>query len=210
MGRTLAWAPKAWFGNTSAGSAPLNLKAAIAFATELGVKIADFSPRLEEVRKVLASGVPEDDQRVINVELEIPPRSRLPLLSWVRAGAKDEANEPYAPGAAEEWIDFDTAASSRAFCLRVRGDSMVNPTGAEPTFPDGCIIGVEPRRRPKSREFAVFRFTDSDEATFKQYFVEGGGLKYLKPLNPSYPNIQISNDVQLVGTVFEKRVIAKY
>jgi SOS-response transcriptional repressor LexA len=191
------------------GKRPLNLKAAIAFATELGVKISDFSPRLEKLRQVLASGVPEDDQRAINVEFERSAGSRLPLISWVRAGVKDEANEPFAPGAADEWFDFDTAASTSAFCLRVRGDSMVNPSGAEPTFPDGCIIGVEPRRRPKSREFAVFRFNDSDEATFKQYFIEGG-LKYLKPLNPSYPTIPISPDVQLVGTVFEKRIVSRY
>jgi SOS-response transcriptional repressor LexA len=135
--------------------------------------------------------------------------ARLPLISWVSAGLKDEANDPYGPGNAEQWIDFDTHASASAFCLRVRGDSMMTPDGSEPTFPDGCIIGVEPKRRPKSREFAVFRFNDSDEATFKMYIVDGP-LKLLKPLNPSYPNIVLGPDAQLVGTVFEKRIISKY
>lgn len=136
-------------------------------------------------------------------------RSRLPLISWVRAGLLDEANDPYAAGNAETYIDFDSEASSSAFCLRVRGDSMMSPDGKEPTFPDGCIIAVEPRRQPKSREFAVFRFNDSDEATFKM-FVSDGPLKILKPLNPSYPNIVLSPDAQLAGTVFEKRIISRY
>lgn len=139
-----------------------------------------------------------------------PPRgSRLPLISWVSAGLKDEANDPYAPGNAEMWVDFEAEASSSAFCLRVRGDSMMRPDGREPTFPDGCIIGVEPRRRPKSGEFAVFRFNDTDEATFKQYIADGP-MRILKPLNPSYPNIPLGSDAQLAGTVFEKRIISRY
>jgi SOS-response transcriptional repressor LexA len=144
-----------------------------------------------------------------NVEPYPIRRSRLPLISWVSAGLKGDANDPYAPGNAEAFIDFDSDASSSAFCLRVRGDSMVRPDGSEPSFPDGCIIGVEPRRKPKSLEFAVFRFNDSDEATFKQYVVDGP-LRLLKPLNPSYPNIVLSTDAQLVGTVFEKRIITRY
>jgi SOS-response transcriptional repressor LexA len=144
-----------------------------------------------------------------NVEEYHTRGSRLPLISWVSAGLKDDANDPYAPGNAEEWIDFDSEASSSAFCLRVRGDSMVQPGGSEPSFPDGCIIGVEPRRRPKSREFAVFRFNDTDEATFKQY-VKDGPLQLLKPLNPAYPTIALGPDAQLVGTVFEKRIITKF
>lgn len=144
-----------------------------------------------------------------NTEVAQRSGSRLPLISWVAASAPREANDPYAPGNAEAWIDFDGEASSSAFCLRVRGDSMMRPDGSEPSFPDGCIIGIEPRRRPKSREFAVFRFNDADEATFKQY-VTDGPLKMLKPLNPTYPNIVLGPDAQLVGTVFEKRIITSY
>jgi SOS-response transcriptional repressor LexA len=144
-----------------------------------------------------------------NVEEHPSARARLPLISWVSAGLREEANDPYAPGNAEAWVDFDSPASSSAFCLRVRGDSMRNPTGEEPNFPDGCIIAIEPKRKPKSREFAVFRFSDTDEATFKQYIVDGP-LKFLKPLNPIYPVMGLGPDARLVGTVFEKRIISKY
>lgn len=142
-----------------------------------------------------------------NVESRPPPRSRLPLISWVSAGMRENAFDPYAPGTAAEWIDFDAPASKSAFCLRVRGDSMVRPDGTG--FPDGSYIAVEPRRMPKSGEYAVFRFNDADEATFKQY-VTDGPLKLLKPLNPSYPTIALGPDAQLVGTVFEKRIIERF
>ena len=144
--------------------------------------------------------------------VEVPrAKFRLPLISWVSAGLSDEANDPYAPGNAEDWIDFDGPASSSAFCLRVRGRSMESPDGKEPHFPDGCLIAVEPRRRPLSGDCAVFRFNDRNEATFKQY-IESGDLRLLKPLNPDpeYKIYTIGPDAQLVGTVFEMRVVRKY
>jgi SOS-response transcriptional repressor LexA len=142
-----------------------------------------------------------------NVEPFREPRAKLPLISWVSAGGREEANDPYLPGAAEAWIEFDTLASKSAFCLRVRGISMVRPDGTG--FPDGCLIAVEPARKPASGDFVVVRFNDDNEATFKQYFVEGR-TKYLRPLNPSYPTLMVSPDAQMVGVVFEKRVIEKF
>lgn len=142
-----------------------------------------------------------------NVEDYATKGSRLPLISWVSAGLRDDANDPYAPGNAEAWVDFEGMASRSAFCLRVRGQSMIRADGTG--FPDGCLIAVEPRRLPKSGEFAVFRFNTTDEATFKQ-FVLDGPLQILRPLNPAYPIIVLSDDAQLVGTVFEKRIIEKF
>lgn len=144
-----------------------------------------------------------------NVEEVTPPRFKLPLISWVSAGLKEDAFDPYAPGNAEAWIDFDGPFSPGAVCLRVRGQSMTSSNGTEPTFPDGCFIGVEPDRMPKSGEFAVFRFNNSNEATFKRY-VKDGPLELLVALAAGYPVITLSDDAQLVGTVTEKRIITRY
>lgn len=84
---------------------------------------------------------------------------------------------------------------------------MVRPDGTG--FPSGCYIAVEPRRAPKSGDFVVVRFNDSDEAAFKQYFIEGG-TQYLRPLNPTYPTLGVPPDAQMVGVVFEKRVIERF
>lgn len=84
---------------------------------------------------------------------------------------------------------------------------MVRPDGTG--FPNGCYIAVEPRRKPKSGDFVVVRFNDSDEAAFKQYFIEGG-TQYLRPLNPTYPTLGVPPDAQMVGVVFEKRIVEKF
>lgn len=132
------------------------------------------------------------------VELQkLDVASRIPLISWVAAGAWNEAFDPYAPGAASEWIAVPGEHSADAVALRVRGDSM------EPRFPDGCVIIVEPHRQPKSGQFVVVRNNDWNEATFKQYVVDGG-VKLLKPLNSRYPVQQIGPGTVLVGVIVRK------
>lgn len=173
-------------------------------ADKLPILAALYRCTIDELFKGPQGRVAEE-----NTEYVPPARFHLPLISWVSAGMREEAADPYAAGNAESWIDFDGPCSSSSFCLRVRGNSMTRTDGAEPTFPDGSIIGVDPRRKPKSREFAVFRFNDTNEATFKQYIIDGP-LNLLVALNPNYPPIVIGPDAQLVGTVFEKRVIAKF
>jgi SOS-response transcriptional repressor LexA len=142
-----------------------------------------------------------------NVEEIRQPGARLPLISWVRAGLRDNVFDPYAPGAAEAFIDFESRASSSAFCLRVRGDSMLRPDGTG--FPDGCLIAVEPRKIAKSMDFVVVRFENTDEATFKQLILDGP-LKMLRPLNPSYPSMAMSPDAHISGVVIEKRIIERF
>lgn len=142
----------------------------------------------------------------INVD-PAPEAYRLPMVSWVRAGLRDEAHNPWAPGMADDWIEFDSRGSVRSFCLKVRGDSMQKPDGSG--FPDGCIIAVDPMRKPRGGDFVVVRFADTDEATFKQYIIDGP-VKLLKPLNPSYPTFQVPPDAHLAGVVFEMRIVKKF
>ena len=133
--------------------------------------------------------------------------SSLPLISWVAAGLRNDANDPYAPGAAEAWVRFDSRGSRSSYCLRVRGDSMVRPDGTG--FPDGCFIAVDPARRPRGGDFVVVRFNDSDEATFKQYVVDGPS-KLLRPLNTDFPTLMVTPDSQLAGVVFEKKLVESF
>jgi SOS-response transcriptional repressor LexA len=189
------------------GRRPLNVTAAAAFARGLGVAVSDFSKRLAVELTLLSRAVAET-----NTEYVPDARQRFPLISWVKAGLSEEAFDPYAPGAAEAWIDYEGPhVSSISFYLRVRGRSMESPDGREPTFPDGCLILVDPRRRPLSGECCVWRFDSRNEVTFKQY-TRRGDLQELKPLNPDpeYKNYVIGDDARLVGTVTEKKIITRY
>lgn len=128
------------------------------------------------------------------------------VVSWVNAGSRSEAVEPYEPGAAPT-VDFETAPTRGDYALQVRNDSMVRPDGSG--FPDGCYIAIQHARRAKSGDFVVVRFRDTDEATFKQLIIDGP-VKIMKPLNPNYKPFMLPPDAVIVGVVCEKRLTEKF
>lgn len=131
---------------------------------------------------------------------------RVPLISWVQAGMPEIVADPYAPGVADEWVETEAAVSRHTYCLRVRGDSMVRPDGTG--FPPGTIIVVDPELEARNNNFVVVRFSNSDEATFKQLVIDGPN-KLLRALNPGYPSIPVSDDARLCGVVIEKRLVER-
>lgn len=143
----------------------------------------------------------------LNAVSESTSYRKVPLISWVRAGTKNPVSDPYQPGAAEEWEDVTVPASRGTFALRVRGDSMVGPNGDG--FPEGAIIIVDPEIPAKSGDYVVVRFENSDEATFKRLVVDGP-LKLLRPLNPNYPIITVTDDARLCGVVVEVNVRRRF
>ncbi|OVZ76913.1 hypothetical protein CBW55_03995 [Yersinia intermedia] len=46
--------------------------------------------------------------------------------------------------------------------------------------------------------------TDDNEATFKKLIVDAG-VKYLKPLNPSYRLIELNGNCKILGVVVDAR-----
>ncbi len=120
-------------------------------------------------------------------------RGRVPLISWVQAGAFSEAIDLTHPGFAEEFIDTTVKARSHTFALRVSGDSM------EPDFPAGTILIVEPELEAHANDFVIVK-NGAEEATFKQ-LVRDGSDWYLKPLNSRYPIKPWDQSIHIVGVV---------
>ena len=83
---------------------------------------------------------------------------------------------------------------------------MYNPVG-EPTFSDGDLILVEPELEAHNGSLVVVTLDDEHEATFKQLVIEGD-KKYLKALNPSWPEriIQVNGNATICGVVINKVV----
>ena len=133
-----------------------------------------------------------------NTEPGPEPIRYLPLISWVQAGAWAEIADPREPGTYEKLVPVTRRYSNRAFALRIVGDSMSAPDGD--SFPDGSIIAVEPNQEAKSGSYVVVRTVGSDEATFKQLVIEGD-RRYLKPRNPRYPIIEITQEATICGVV---------
>lgn len=134
-----------------------------------------------------------------NVTPALDTRGRVPVISWVQAGDWQNAVDNFHPGHAEEWVEITCPQKAHTFALRVKGDSMVSPSGA-PSFPEGFILVVEPEMDFAPGDFVVAMNGD-EEATFKQ-IVKDGGDWYLKPLNPNYRMKPLGN-AKIVGVVRE-------
>ena len=124
---------------------------------------------------------------------------KVPLISWVQAGAWCEAIsniEGYDP---DSWLSCPVPMSSHGYALKVKGDSMTNP-GPGRSYPTGCIIFVDPEAEAKAGDRVIARVPRTNEATFK-ILAEDAGRKFLRPINPQYPIIDITEETHICGKV---------
>lgn len=132
------------------------------------------------------------------------PKGRYPLISWVSAGSWAEAVEPYALEEIDKWYESDTHIEGPAFWLRVEGDSMTAPYGL--SIPQGMLILIDTGREAKNGSLVVAKLTDANEATFKKLVIDSGlGKRYLQPLNPNQPRIEIDGNCKIIGVAIEQR-----
>ncbi len=160
---------------------------------ESGINAPDFD-RLEPLADAL--GVSVSDLFAMaetgNVETAPEIKGTVPLISWVQAGHWNDVIDNLHPGEGER-ISTTYRVRKHTYALRVRGDSM------EPKFPDGAILIVEPDENPEPGAYVIVRH-NGGEATFKQLMLDGN-TRYLKPLNPRYPIMEIRPDAVFCGVV---------
>lgn len=125
---------------------------------------------------------------------------KVPLIAWDQVRRQFESMEAAREqDGAESVVHDDPLLDQRAFALKVRGDSMVNSEG-KPTFPEGCIIIVEPTDAPSPGEYVIVQLSTAKEAVFKK-LVEFDGQLWLTPLNSRYPNSPMPDDARFIGVV---------
>lgn len=122
---------------------------------------------------------------------------KVPLISWVQAGAWCEANAELHDG--ETWLSCPVTISENGYALKVLGDSMTNP-GPGRSYPAGCIIFVDPEAETKPGDRVIARVPRTNEATFK-ILASDAGRQFLRPINPQYPIIDITEETHICGKV---------
>lgn len=125
---------------------------------------------------------------------------KIPLISWVQAGAFCESPDVFLPGDAEDWIPCPTRHGPSTYALAVRGDSMTSPYPGQRSYPAGIIIFVDPDRVVENGSRVIAKDPETGEVTFKVY-VEDSGRRFLKPINPAYPSIPITGEIGICGVV---------
>jgi len=159
----------------------------------------EFMPDRGMVKPFTEEELLQTAERGYEIERGIP--SKVPLISWVRAGIWMGISDIFYPGEADEWVSVVSPVGENSFALRVHGDSM------SPEFNPGDIIVVDPDKLPENGSYVVAKIeTDSQngEATFKQ-FVRDADRVYLKPLNRQYPVMDMTGvKFKIVGKVVQK------
>lgn len=145
----------------------------------------------------LQYGTPSVNERPSAYSIEAPVFS-IPLISEVSAGVWCESPDEFQPGDAEEWLPRPKNAGDKTFALAVDGDSMTSQIPGQRSYPHGTIIYVDPDKPFANGSRVVGRANGN--YTFK-LFVEDAGKKYLKPINPTYDKIDITDDVHICGVV---------
>lgn len=129
-------------------------------------------------------------------------KGQVPLVSWVQAGNWCEAYQPVDISGVERWLDCPVSHSPGTFVLRVRGDSMTAPSGNGRTYPEGCLIFVDPEKQdPNNGDRIVACLQGANEVTFKVFKYEDG-RRWLQPLNPTHEPIR--EPFKVLGTVIGK------
>ena len=136
--------------------------------------------------------------------LPAKPRVRVPIINWVQAGNWAEIEPNFDLSEAENWHDIYNGRPGRhSFALVVEGDSMVSPYPSDRSFPPGTVLVVDPDRGACAGDYVVAKDVSTQQATFKR-LAHDAGRWYLKPLNPSYPTIEIDDPaMRVIGRVIE-------
>lgn len=125
------------------------------------------------------------------------PPNRIPILSW-----KQVANAPdledFDKMYIKEYVPHLFTDELGHYALRIQGDAMTAPSGYMVSFREGDLIQVDQAKRPQHNDFVVTVLPGANEAALRQY-VEEGGMRYLKPLNPQYPLIEVDDRVRFCG-----------
>jgi len=128
-----------------------------------------------------------------NVALAMPPRFRVPVISWVRAGNFDLMEDQRTLEDVKEWVYLDKKPGPRSFALVVKGPSM------EPRFHEGDFLVVDPDAEWTDGSFVILGNGDN-EATFKQIVREGGEW-WARPLNPQFAAKKLDPTCRVIGRV---------
>ena len=133
---------------------------------------------------------------------------RIPVLSWVQAGAWNDIGCDDPAMTCTEWTETSADVSDHAFALMIRGDSMFNPNDRR-SLADGIMVVVDTvfNSDPESlnHKIVVAMLEGTNEATIKEFVKDGPNI-YLNPLNPRYPIMPIDSNCRIVAVAKEGKI----
>jgi len=147
---------------------------------------------VDKVKSSLSNSAPIPQQNLAG---------RVPLISWVAAGAWEDPVDNFHIGDAEEWLACPPNCNeSRTIVLTVSGDSMDD--GSSAGYRDGELIFLDCSLKDPTHNSDVVIKNGDGGVTFKR-LTHSNNDWYLKPLNPNWPDkiIKLDKYSSIVGKV---------
>jgi SOS-response transcriptional repressor LexA len=180
-------------------------------AEELGMKPATYQHYEDRYKKaflpfdvldlvepvLIASGVSKErveglSPQISNIVDDVSGILKAPLISWVQAGALEEAFDPYTLGGFEDEVLVEYERDS-VIALRVKGTSINR------VAPDGAVIIIDYSLQELLPEkFFVIRV--GGEATVKRFMKQPDRFEPFST-EPDHPIILPTEDLHVVGRV---------
>lgn len=161
-----------------------------------------FGWSLAELEKRLDSSYSDDNTVIATSKRRISKTvgRYVPVCSWVNAGSWGDS--PSIDTHNQDQVFVPGKLPKNTFSLRVSGTSMEN-CGGKYHFPDGSLILVNPDAEVRPNDFVVAMDDSTQQGTFKQ-LVNDCGEMFLKPLNPQYPVMPVTESTIIKGVVFRQ------
>ncbi len=137
---------------------------------------------------------------------DLRTNENIPVITWETVGNSNGVPFEIEPNDINEWVASTCEHSPFAFALKVQGESMVDNSSIY-SFNEGEIILIDPKLTPRNGDFVIVKPENDTQAFFKKLIIEGS-RKYLKSLNPNWPEPikELKKGTLIYGVIFEKNV----
>ena len=129
-----------------------------------------------------------------SVERFTEPIFRYPRMNWAAATSERPSPADHGDGG---FMLSDYDARGAAYWLEVCNDAMTALTGL--CIPEGMWVLVDPKAVAHVGSLIIARPRGAG-AIFRQ-LDEEGGVRYLRPLNPTYPKLPLTETCSITGVV---------
>lgn len=184
------------------------LKAAMKNAAVTQQELAEKIGITQQSVQYLCSGKAKTSRQIDRIasELGVAPE-------WLVFGTNETPDSPYSvPLFSIEQVNNNSATTKTVICpfehgpgtfaVTVEGTAMSATYSVSQTYPDGCIIFIDPTLASKVEHMDVVAATlpDSKDAfTFRRLQFEAG-QSYLVPINPQFPPM-LDRPFNIIGKV---------
>lgn len=117
---------------------------------------------------------------------------KVPLITWAQLKLIEGTEFPNT----EKWAWTDVECGPRTFALKITDDSMM------PRYEPGSTVIFDPDQTPKHRNIVIFKWKKTGDLGCAQLLIDGPN-KYLKPHNPDYKTLSLSEgepEINYCGT----------